>query len=365
MKNKENKTACLLFAGFLFTGGLLCLCLPKSEYSYTERRRLSSIPELSAESVWSGRFMSDFENYAADTFPVRDTFRTIKALAAEGIFHRLDHNGIYAADGYLAAMEYPMQIQSLHHAANRFRYLCEAFLTDENRVYLSVIPDKNCFLAKNHGRLCMDYAEFEKSMAKLSDFAEYIKISDLLELDDYYRTDPHWRQEKIVDVANRLAQSMGAPLAADGLGAHTVCHSFYGVYYGQAALPFAPDTLRYLTNETIERCQVYDWQNQKEILVYDMEKAAGRDAYEMFLSGALSLITMESPSAQTGRRLVLFRDSFGSSIAPLLLGGYDKITLVDIRYIHPQLLEKLVDFEGCDVLFLYSTLVLNHSDTLK
>ena len=99
--------------------------------------------------------------------------------------------------------------------------------------------------------------------------------------------------------------------------------------------------------------------------MYQVEKAAGRDAYEMFLSGALSLVTIEDKDAQTGRRLVLFRDSFGSSIAPLLLGGYDKITLVDICYIHPQLLGQFVDFEECDVLFLYSTLVLNHSDTLK
>ena len=36
-------------------------------------------------------------------------------------------------------------------------------------------------------------------MANLADFAEYISISDLLERDDYYKTDTHWRQEKITD----------------------------------------------------------------------------------------------------------------------------------------------------------------------
>ena len=53
------------------------------------------------------------------------------------------------------------------------------------------------------------------------------------------------------------------------------------------------------------------------------------------------------------------------SIAPLLISGYSKITLVDIRYIHPDYLARFIDFEGCDVLFLYSTLVLNNSETLK
>ena len=74
---------------------------------------------------------------------------------------------------------------------------------------------------------------------------------------------------------------------------------------------------------------------------------------------------MKNPHARTDKKLVLFRDSFGSSIAPLLAGGYAQITLVDIRYIHPEQLGQFVDFENCDVLFLYSTLVLNHSGTLK
>ena len=55
----------------------------------------------------------------------------------------------------------------------------------------------------------------------------------------------------------------------------------------------------------------------------------------------------------------------GSSLAPLLASGYAKITLVDIRYISPNLLGRFVDFGGKDVLFLYSTSVLNSSELLK
>ena len=35
--------------------------------------------------------------------------------------------------------------------------------------------------------------------------------------------------------------------------------------------------------------------------VYDMQKAYGKDPYEMFLSGSLSLITIENPHAQTDK----------------------------------------------------------------
>lgn len=86
----------------------------------------------------------------------------------------------------------------------------------------------------------------------------------------------------------------------------------------------------------------------------------------MFLSGSVSLLRIENPQNTSGRRLVIFRDSFGSSIAPLLVEGYSSVTLVDIRY--PRLQPAgggFVDFTGCDVLFLYSAGVLNNSSTLK
>ena len=61
----------------------------------------------------------------------------------------------------------------------------------------------------------------------------------------------------------------------------------------------------------------------------------------------------------------MFRDSFGSSLAPLLLEGYARVTLVDIRYISPALLDRFISFADQDVLFLYSTSVLNSSETIK
>lgn len=355
---------CAAFFLLLFGGLLLCILKPKPAYLDTERRSLLGFPELSADSVLNGRFSAGFESYAADNFPYRDAFRSVKALTAAKAFRQMDNNGIYASDGYLAAMEYPLNESSLDHAADRFRFVYETYLTADNHVYLSVIPDKNCFLAQKSGRLTMDYADFEKQMAQKADFAAYIPISDLLTLDDYYKTDTHWRQENIEDVAKRLLQAMGAG-AQKEYERRTLTRDFYGVYYGQAALPVRPDKLSYLTGEDIEGAMAYDWQNGRRIFVYDLDRAAGKDPYEMFLSGPLSLITVHNPDAPKEMRLVMFRDSFGSSIAPLFIGSYSEITLVDIRYIHPNLLEKWIDFKGCDVLFLYSTLVLNHSETLK
>ncbi|MCI8281010.1 MAG: hypothetical protein HFI76_04800 [Lachnospiraceae bacterium] len=365
MDGKKNSLAvCMVFAVALAGGFLLCMLLPKEEYSLSERRRLAPMPEWSAEDLWSGRFMSRFEDYAVDGFPFREAFRRVKALTATRVFQRQDNHGVYETGGYLAAFEYPLKEDSLERALGRFRYIQETYLGEGNQAFLSVIPDKGCFLAPRSGRPCLDYGEMEKIASEKADFAEYIKISDLLEAEDYYRTDTHWRQEKLIDVARRLAEGMGTKSLED-YTVHTLEEDFYGVYYGQAALPASPDTIQYLTWEGMEECQVYDFQNSREMSMYDLEKAKGRDPYEMFLSGSLSLIIIENPGAKTGKKLALFRDSFGSSLAPLLAVGYDTIILADIRYIHPDHISRYVDLSDCDMLFLYSTLVLNHSDTIK
>ncbi len=361
---KKDMAVCILFALIFATGFFLCVFFPKSEYSYSERRSLASPPVFSASAFWSGRFMSDFEAYAVDHIPFREQLRMFKALTAKNIFRRQDNNGIYLWNGFLTAMEYPLNEDSLNRAIDRFRYVCEKYFTENNNVFFSVIPDKNACIARESGHPAMDYALFEALASQKADFAEYIKISDLLESDDYYKTDTHWRQERITDVAERLARAMDAVLSQD-YEIRTLEHNFYGVYYGQAALPLQPDSLQYLTGKAIENCIVFDLQNNREISVYDLEKAKGKDPYEMFLSGSLSLITIDNPDAPADKQLVIFRDSFGSSIAPLFISGYSKITLADIRYVHPDLLGQFVDFENCDILFLYSTLVLNHSETLK
>ena len=96
-----------------------------------------------------------------------------------------------------------------------------------------------------------------------------------------------------------------------------------------------------------------------------MDAAKGRDPYEMFLNGADALLVIDNPSCVTGRELVIFRDSFGSSIAPLMIESYSKITLVDIRYIQSGMLGKFIEFDNQDVLFLYSSGLMNNSLAMK
>ena len=164
-------------------------------------------------------------------------------------------------------------------------------------------------------------------------------------------------------MAQAICKAMGAEVPGE-FATNAVERPFTGVYYGQAALPLAQETMYYLTSPLLQSASVTH-ADGSVTKVYDEAKLGSRDLYDFFLSGSEPLLTIENPDADTEKELVLFRDSFGSSLAPLLLQGYRKVTLVDTRYVDPKLLSNYVNFQNADVLFLYSTLVLNSSGALR
>ena len=82
------------------------------------------------------------------------------------------------------------------------------------------------------------------------------------------------------------------------------------------------------------------------------------DSYDVFVGGATPFVKITNPNSNTDKELILFRDSFGSSIAPLLVENYKSITLVDMRYMNMSLLKEKVEFKNKDILILYSTLII-------
>ena len=333
--------------------------IPSKQISEAERRPLAQKP------AFSEKFQTEFESYSLDQFPMRDGFRTLKSLFHTGVLGQKDNNGIYLTDGTAVRQEYPLNRESVNHAIGRFQRIFDKYLA-ESRCYYAIVPDKGYYLGKDSGHLTMDYDALCAQMAAGLPWAEEIDLRPTLTGQDYYRTDTHWRQENLLPAAAALCEGLGvAPPRAEDFAATALERPFYGVYYGQAALPMEPDTLCLMESDLLSQCTVYDYETGKTGSIYDVTKLDSRDLYDVYLSGAKALLTIENPNAGTGRELVIFRDSFGSSIAPLLLTDYAKVTLVDIRYVQPELLEQYLDFHGQDVLFLYSTLVLNSSAALK
>lgn len=366
MKKTQQILTLVLSFGFIAVFAAFFWILPDADESTVERRHLAKSPALSFSSVANGSFMNGFEKYMLDQFPLRNRFRSLKAVVNAKVFMKKDNNGLYSVGEHLSKLDFPTDFDSVKRVARRFRYVYDAYLRNSGtKTYLSVIPDKNTFISSKNGYPDKDYKALVDSLRSGFPEVKYIDISGLLSADDFYYTDLHWRQERILKVADEIADKMGAERIGQ-CEKHDTGVPFYGVYYGQAALPHAPESLFYLDNAVIRGLKVYNVETSSDIPVYGLGAAAGRDPYEMFLGGARSIIRITNPNAAQERRLIVFRDSFGSSIAPLLAAGYSEITLVDIRYISPSSLGKLIDFtKADDALFLYSASVINNSETIK
>lgn len=351
----------LLWAGLT----LLAWCLPTRDISEAERRPLAQFPEVTGKRLLDGKFMADFEDYSLDQFPFRDGFRRIKSMFHTYVLRQKDNNGIYLAEGVAVKQEYPLNQPSVDHFLMRMNALRDSYLTD-SRVFLALVPDKGYYLAEEAGQLSLDYGALEQLLEAGMPWAEKIDLTQALDAEDYYRTDTHWRQEKILPGAELLCEALGVTTPKlEDFTQTALERPFYGVYYGQAALPMEPDTIILMESPLISDCTVYDFETGKTGSVYDRNKLDSRDLYDVYLSGARSLLTIENPNGPADKELIVFRDSFGSSMIPLLLQGYGKVTVIDTRYVRSDVLEQFVDFHGQDVLLLYSTLVVNNSATLK
>jgi len=191
----------------------------------------------------------------------------------------------------------------------------------------------------------------------------YINIFDKLTLDNYYKTDTHWKQEDLFDVANTIANQMNFDITNNNV-VNTVT-TFKGSYAGRLSVTKDIDTIKTISNPSIDHSSVYNYETKQYTKIYDFDKLKSLDKYDIYLSGASSIIDIVNPTSNSNRELIVFRDSYGSSLIPLLMEGYKKITVIDIRYVSSRILNNYIIFNNQDVLFMYSILTINNSFSMR
>lgn len=358
MNNKiKNIITSLLFSFILIAFFIINIIKKDDDISVLERRYLEKFPKLTINSLFNGTFFEKFDIYANDQFINRDKFRNIKVNLE--LVTKKNYNNLYLYNGYIIEQTYPLNEKSIINLTNKINSIKDNYLINNN-VYYTIVPDKNYFV--NNNNLKMDYNKLKNIMnSNLIDF-KYIDIFNLLSLNDYYKTDSHWKEENIKDVALYIANNMGTDLNSNYK--EKTITEFKGVYLNQLPIKMNMDSIKILKNEIIDNSIVYNYETKKYSEVYDLEKINSLDKYDIYLSGAAALIEIVNNSAPK-KELIVFRDSYGSSLIPLLIEGYSKITVIDTRYISPKLLADYVDFNNKDVLFLYSVISINNSYSFR
>ena len=352
----KHKIITFLFVGYLVTFSVLHIAFEDSQISSTERRPLAVFPDFELTS----EYITKVEKYLLDHFPYRSTYRSIKATFNYDILNRLDNNGIYLKDNYIFKSDYPTNKESINNFINKTNQIKD-LLTKDNKAYIMIVPDKNYYLEdKNFLKIDYDYIYNEINDLNMTN----IDIRNILALEDYYQTDTHWKQENLDKVVFEMSKKMNFKYTKQNYTKNEY-NNFYGVYYGESAVKREPEKLTYLTNNIINSAEVKYLENSTLTEVYSINKLTSLDSYEVYLDGASSFIEITNTNSTTDKELIIFRDSFGSSITPLLIKYYSKITVIDNRYINSSNLTNLIAFSNQDVLFLYSTLIVNKSNTLK
>ena len=353
----KNKVLVISFLSIIYGFFLLNIFVSDLDVSKSERRKLQEFPEVSMNNILNKDFMNEFDDYSVDQFVFRDLFRNIKASYSFNVLGMLDNNGYFEKDGVLYNNLYPLNKKSIDSFIKKIKILNDNFDLSNN-VYISIIPDKNYYLDDSK-YLRIDY-DYLYNRIKTIPY-KFIDLRNVLSIKDYYRTDTHWRQERLEDVVFTINKSMGNDTTFNYK--ENKYSPFYGVYYGQAAINIEPDELIYLTNDVLDNVIVEDLEGNNKL--YDIDALDGMDSYDVFVGGATPFVKITNPNSNTDKELILFRDSFGSSIAPLLVENYKSITLIDMRYMNMNLLKEKVNFKNKDILILYSTLIINDSSTLK
>ena len=359
---------CIIIATFV----LLNFFIASPDIIVSERRpaavRPSQRNDFSNAIFMDSTFSGQFSDFASDSFVFREQMRRVRAWMSFSVFRHADVGGLIFHPDYGIASFVPMNERQYELVAQQLTRFIDRHLTTQD-LHFAIIPDKSYFT--RFGNMGLDpHRGAEILGAGLPSRVNMIDLTTSLTVSDFYRTDLHWCQTRLWDVMGTLSREIGfanpAPTPIIDVG------YWHGVYYGQLAMPGIPQ----------EPMQVHDVGNLFATYyrpaglglepipgpIYDFENERwgfpSIDPYNVFLRGPQPLIRIETGN-NTGRNLYVFRDSFGSSIAPLLAlsESYDQIVLIDFRYIvGSHLMGEEVDFEfsdDADVLFLYSSLVLN------
>lgn len=356
MDKKYSIFITALFCVFLFGFGAAHLILPDREFSEQENRYLDTFKAPALETVRTGKFMEDFEDYISDQFPLRDGWIQLKAVT-ELTLGKQENNKVYfGADGQTLFAHFPQV--SDEELSTRVGYVNALAENVSVPVYFSVIPDKSYVWADRlpaDAPNVDDGSTIDRAAALCGDGVNWIGLKDALSGDDaFYRTDHHWTTMGAYQGYLALAAAMNGSATVLDYEPTLVSDRFYGTTYSSAGAGWvSPDEMYTWVPEGGVEVTRYPEGKPVPGSLYDLSQLEVKDKYKMFLGGNQPLCVIENPDGEGGRLLVV-RDSYSDTLAPFLSLDYGEVHLFDLRYNRTSLKDYVEQNHIDQVLVLYS-----------
>ena len=319
---------------------------PDRAFSENENRYLQLTPKLSWDTVMSGDFMEDMEEYTSDQIVFRDLWTATRSLLqrAEG---KEDISGTYlGAEGrYFAKVtEDSFNRAGLEKNAG---YIREFFAASGKSCRAMIVPSPAGVLRDMLPENAPYYDEagaFERLDAALGGSLLDVRATLADVEDPYYHTDHHWTTMGAQAAYRRWAEVTGHAVREDALVCAT--EEFRGTLYSKVLLPDSVYDSVYYAPEITAESVVCDG---KDGTLYDGDALTRKDKYELFLGGNYGQCVITT-GTENGKHLLLVKDSFANSFVPFLLGDYETVTMIDLRYFRGSMAELAA--ESDDILVL-------------
>lgn len=353
-----------VFIAFIFGMAVWFIFAPKSDYSSSEKRYLQKFPEVTLESVESGKFGTEFESFFADHFPQRNFWVGFNAYYALDTGNN-GANGVYnCKNGYLInkPISTDNKISTNIDAVIDFSKSIDVPVTAMFTPSTGYVADD--VLPAIHNTYNDD--EYFDSISKKLDDND-ISFVDLRQsfkeayangTQLYYKTDHHWTAAGAYTAYEQLCKALGLTAADKAIFNTESYPDFYGTTYSTSGFWLTkPDTIEVWNNPdnsesniNVKITEADKTQEYGSMFFYDHIKED--DKYPVYLDGNHALTEITNTNADGGT-LVVVKDSFGHCAAPFLAENYSKIIMVDMRY-YKNSVSDIVKNENADrVLVLY------------
>jgi hypothetical protein len=357
----HNKVLTITMLSYLAALLLLFAITPDRDFSEAENRMLQKMPDCTWESLISGKFNLAAENYLSDQFPGRDAWVGLKS-AIELLLLKKDNNGVYfGRDGYLLPMMEGINMATLGENMETINRFAETF------------PGQVCFLpAPSAAQILQEklppfaapreQLELQKTVEEqLAPGIHLIDAPSALAAHKgeyiYYKTDHHWTSKGAYYAYVEAGKALGYnPLELNDFIIEQVSDDFYGTLYSKSGHRFArPDSIQLFLPNKEQSCQVeYEYEKRTTASLYAMDWLQKKDQYAVFLGGNHALVRITA-SNETGRKLLVIKDSYANSMVPFLINHFDEIHLIDLRHFNSDLRSYIEQHGLGEVLFVYNT----------
>lgn len=372
MKNKANKILVVTFLAIIFSSLLSYIVIRPREFSENENRYLAQRPKFSFENLLSGKFTADMEKYIDDQFPLRNSSISFKSSLQRKLGKK-DINGVYLGNqGYLIekVLEQDFDYGSLQaniDAINSFT---------ENRpdldVKLLVAPTSGLILKDKLPKNATIFNQ-NKAFNMIEDQMEDLSLIDLREVLEkhkdeyiYYKTDHHWTSLGALYGYQAYMEKLGKTPVYGEDDLKTVSEDFKGTLYSKVLdKSIEEDQVNILDLKDIDYKVKYNFDKEESKSIYNLEELEKKDKYAVFLGGNHPELKIESETGSPENILIL-KDSFANAFLPFLVGEYNNIHLVDLRYFKKDLNQYIEENQIEKVLFFYNIQNLaNEKNILK